>query len=117
MTILAVEGDLLFRSKIDALASHAGSTVQAVPDAVSLARALSGAPADAAAVNLELDGAQPLEMIADIRTAWPLTPIFGYCSHARVELQRHARQAGCAWAGPRSGVLEALARSLGVRTR
>ena len=115
MRILALDRDLLFRSKIDAAASQAASTVQAAPDAASLARALAGAPADVAVLDLESDAADPFGQIAAIQAAWPSTPILGYCSHAQVELQHRARQAGCAWAGPRSGFLEALTQHLSAR--
>jgi DNA-binding NarL/FixJ family response regulator len=99
--ILAVMDDLVFRSKLEAVAQQAGTTVVFG----------SAAPAPPARVLVDLNGGgDPLGTVRALRAAYPSAPIVGYCSHIQQELQRDALAAGCTSVLPRSAFVQQLGK-------
>lgn len=106
MAILAVLNDLLFQSKIQAAAQAAGQTVRLARrpeealtqlDAVSLVL-----------VDLSLEPAALLAVIAALRRQQPQLQIIGYSSHVDTALLAQAQAAGCTRALPRSVFVQQL---------
>lgn len=88
--IVALVSDLIFQSRIQAVAAHLGLTVCCVRSAPAVDRLAD----QAAALILDLN-ADPsvLELLARLRSR-PDLPMVGFLSHVQVELARRARQAG-----------------------
>ena len=108
--VLAVVDDLLFSSKIRAVAAAAGETVVFVRNADNVTAACLEHQPRLILIDLDRDALKPADTIADIRAmpASPTSPrIVGFGSHVNVERLRAARDAGAD---------EALARSAFVAT-
>ncbi len=100
--IAAFVDDLLFRSKIRAVASHTGA-------AVSFLRAADDpALAGAAMVIVDLDGANAVSTVTSLRAAWPSLRLVGFVSHVHAERIRDARAAGATDVMARSAFVHAL---------
>jgi hypothetical protein len=99
--IAAFVDDLLFRSKIRAVASHTGA-------AVSFVRTPTDpAVANAAMAIVDLDAQDAVATVVALRGAWPVLRVVGFVSHVHAERIREARAAG---------VSEVMARSTFVNT-
>ena len=94
---MAFVDDLLFRSKIQAAASHTGAAVSFVRDAADPAVTA----ADLAIVNL--DGPRAIETISALASNRPAMRIVGFVSHVNADRIREARA--------QSERLEVMARS------
>lgn len=100
--IVAFVDDLLFRSKIRAVASHTGAAVSFVRD-----------PADpsiagASLAILNLDDAGAIAAIGTLTSTWPALRIVGFVSHVNAERIREARAAGAVDVMARSAFVNAL---------
>ena len=100
MTVAFVD-DLLFRSKIQAAASHAGAAVSFVRSA--------GDPlvTDAALAIVNLDAPSAVEILSALSAARPDLRVVGFVSHVNADRIREARAARHAEGRP----LEVMARS------
>lgn len=106
--IAAFVDDLLFRSKIRAVASHTGA-------AVSFVRAADDPSlADAALAIVDLDGADAVATVAALRAAWPSLRVLGFVSHVHADRIRDARAAGATEVMARSAFVNALPDLLGA---
>ena len=94
--IVAVLTDLMFLVKIQEAAKQTGVAVTAVksrPDALKHAR---NNPA-VLILDLNLASAEPLELIADMKSDSELNkiPLLGFVSHVHADLIQAAREKGC----------------------
>jgi DNA-binding NarL/FixJ family response regulator len=106
--IAAFVDDLLFRSKIRAVASHTGA-------AVSFFRAADDpALAEAAIAIVDLDGPGAVSTVSALRAAWPSLRVLGFVSHVHAERIRDARAAGATDVMARSAFVNALPELLGA---
>lgn len=105
--IAAFVDDLLFRSKIRAVASHTGAAVSFLRDPSDAA--LAGAEL----VIVDLDAATAVEAIAALASAQPGLRIIGFVSHVHAERIREARAAGPVEVMARSAFVNALPELLG----
>ena len=104
--MLAIIDDLIFRSKLETVATQVGTPLTMATDA---ARALrTGGQWSRVFVDLNLSAGDPLAMIRDLRQAYPDMPIIGYCSHVQQGLQQQALAAGCTTVLPRSAFVQQL---------
>lgn len=100
--IAAFVDDLLFRSKIRAVASHTGA-------AVSFLRAADDPGLAAATLAIvDLDAADAIAQVSALRAAWPSLRVLGFVSHVHAERIRDARAAGATEVMARSGFVNAL---------
>ena len=94
--------DLLFRSKIRAVASHTGA-------AVSFLRAADDPLlAGAALAIVDLDAPEAVATVTALRAAWPSLRVLGFVSHVHTDRIREARAAGATDVMARSGFVNAL---------
>ena len=94
--------DLLFRSKIRAVAGHTGADVKfirAVDDP-----ALGGA----ALAIVDLDGKDAITTVSGLVAGWPSLRVLGFVSHVHAERIREARAAGASEVMARSAFVNAL---------
>jgi DNA-binding NarL/FixJ family response regulator len=100
--IAAFVDDLLFRSKIRAVASHTGAAVSFLraPDDPALA--------EAAMAIVDLDGPAAVATVSALRAAWPALRVVGFVSHVHAERIRDARAAGATEVMARSAFVNAL---------
>ena len=90
---LAILGDLLFQSKLEAAAAHAGVELHITRDPLAaLHREWEIVIIDLESTYADRDS---VTLIRALRAQLPTVPIIGYCSHIEVELQAKARVAGC----------------------
>lgn len=106
--IAAFVDDLLFRSKIRAVASHGGGPVLFVQDPHDIA--LAGAKL----AIVDLDGKDAITIVSGLRTAWPSLRIVGFVSHVHAERIREAREAGGVEVMARSAFVNVLPSLLGT---
>ncbi|MEX2270783.1 MAG: hypothetical protein WD690_04900 [Vicinamibacterales bacterium] len=105
--IAAFVDDLLFRSKIRAVASHTGAAVSFLRDAADPALA------DASMAIIDLDGSGAIATVSSLRGSWPALPLVGFVSHVNVDRIREARAAGAIDVMARSAFVTALPELLG----
>jgi hypothetical protein len=100
--IIAFVDDLLFRSKLRAVAAHTGAEV-------TFARTVE-APALAGArlAIVDLDGPSAIQTLGALMSAAPSLRIVGFVSHVNAERIRAAREAGIAEVMARSAFVSAL---------
>lgn len=100
--IAAFVDDLLFRSKIRAVASHSGAAVSFLQSA--------GDPSlsDAALAIVDLDAPDAVAKVTELRAAWPSLRVLGFVSHVHAERIRDARAAGATEVMARSAFVNAL---------
>ena len=108
--IVVFVDDLLFRSKIRAVASHTGAAVSFVRD-----------PADpsiagATLAILNLDDAGAIAAIGTLTSAWPALRVIGFVSHVNADRIREARAAGPVEVMARSAFVNALPSLLADET-
>ncbi|MDQ3069724.1 MAG: hypothetical protein M3R55_08350 [Acidobacteriota bacterium] len=99
--------DLLFRSKIRAVAARTGATLSFMKAGDH--PSLSGA----ALAIIDLDGPDAVPTIASLRAAWPALRTVGFVSHVHADRIREARAAGVGEVMARSAFVSALASLLG----
>jgi len=104
--ILAIVDDLLFRSKLEAVAAQLGTPLTIAADAGPALR--PGSQWSRVLIDLNLSRGDALAMIRDLRAAHPGIPVIGYCSHVQHDLQQHALEAGCTRVLPRSAFVQQL---------
>ena len=104
--ILAILDDLIFRAKLEAAAKQLEVPLTVVAEAGDAV--WNGATWSRVLIDLNLTRGDVLAMIRDLRSAYPTTPIVGYCSHVRQELQQQAIAAGCTIVLPRSAFVQQL---------
>lgn len=93
-TVLVAISDLMFSSKVSAVARALGLTYQRAARGEPLASEVTRTAATRVLVEL---GASPgvLSAVADVRRQHPGVEIVGFCSHTLVDLMDRARSAGC----------------------
>ncbi len=111
MPVLAVVDDLLFRSKIEAVASQAGVPVVFTSAGRPMSE-VSGAAYHAILIDLNASGGDPIATIQALRQAVPSAVLVGFCSHVETDLQARAREAGCSLVLPRSVFVQRLPQLL-----
>ncbi|MBI3319459.1 MAG: hypothetical protein HYZ89_02580 [Candidatus Omnitrophica bacterium] len=106
--VLAILDDLLFRSKLETAAAHAGVPLQVARDVPPLDAA--GDPVSWRLVIVDLDGSRrdPREVMTALRLLTPTAPVVGYYSHLDTERGLRARQAGYTMVWPRSVFVQRL---------
>ena len=100
--IAAFVDDLLFRSKIRAVASHTGAAVSFLKDATD------STLSTASLAIIDLDASNAIETITLLRSAWPSLRTIGFVSHVHTDRIRDARAAGAAEVMARSAFVNAL---------
>ncbi len=100
--IAAFVDDLLFRSKIRAVAGHTGADVRFLRAADDTA--LSGA----SLAIVDLDGKDAIAIVSGLVAAWPSLRVLGFVSHVHAERIRDARAAGASDVMARSAFVNAL---------
>jgi len=100
--IAAFVDDLLFRSKLRAVASHTGA------DVVFARTPVDPAVAEAGLAIVDLDGPEAIATVSGLRARWPALRIVGFVSHVHVERIRDARAAGASEVMARSAFVTAL---------
>jgi DNA-binding response OmpR family regulator len=107
--IIAVIDDLLFSSRIRAVAQKAGADVTFARNRDAAVAAARGAIVDLIIVDLEGRAGDAIETIRSFRAEGSRQPrIVGFGSHVNVELLKAARDAGCDQAMARSAFVAAL---------
>jgi DNA-binding NarL/FixJ family response regulator len=107
--VIAVVDDLLFSSKIRAVAQAAGGAVTFARSGAAAVEAAKDPAASLAIVDLEGRAGKSIEVIRLLReAAGPGLRIIGYGSHVNVALLESAREAGCDQAMARSAFVAAL---------
>jgi DNA-binding NarL/FixJ family response regulator len=104
--ILAIVDDLLFRSKLEAVAAQLGTPLTLAEDAGQALR--PGSAWSRVLIDLNLSRGEALAMVRALRAAHPGLPVIGYCSHVQHDLQQHALEAGCTAVLPRSAFVQQL---------
>lgn len=100
--IAAFADDLLFRSKLRAVAAHTGADLKFLRDPAD--PALS----DATLAMVDLDGKDAITVVSGLVATWPALRIVGYVSHVHADRIREARAAGATEIMARSAFVEAL---------
>ena len=121
--VLAVVDDLLFSSKIRAVAAGAGESVAFVRNPDNIAAALAEHQPRLVLIDLDRDALRPVETIAAIRATFgaansgatsstalpaPAPRIIGFGAHVNVARLQAAREAGADQALARSAFVAAL---------
>ena len=107
--VIAVVDDLLFSSKIRAVAQASGAEITFARSRDAAFAAARNPSASLAIVDLESRAGDANEVIRLVReAAGPDLRIVGYGSHVNVELLESAREAGCNQAMARSAFVAAL---------
>jgi hypothetical protein len=105
--IAAFVDDLLFRSKIRAVAAHTGA------DVTFMRAADDPALGGAAMAIVDLDGKDAVGIVSALTASWPSLRVIGFVSHVHAERIRDARAAGATEVMARSAFVNALPDLLG----
>ena len=95
MAVLAITGDLIFGSKIEATGVAENVFVSVIQGSDGLRPAPDGSPWSLVLVDLALSRTDPVELIAAVLRALPKVPVVGYCAHIEEMLGEQALTAGC----------------------
>jgi DNA-binding NarL/FixJ family response regulator len=98
--IVALVADLIFASRITAVAHQAGVAVSVARTADQARALLAGA--GGLIVDLHLEADDPLELIRELKHAGGSVPIVAFGSHVQTQLLQAARDAGAETVLPRS---------------
>lgn len=109
--IVAIVSDLIFSTKISSTARGLGVPLRVFAQPDSAVAAASTAPV--VIVDLNLMGADPIDVIRRLAALCPRPRIVGYVSHVQVDRVDAARQAGADVVMPRSAFSAQLAQLLG----
>lgn len=106
MSALAVVSDLIFESRITAVAA-------ALDVPVRIARSADAAlpwlgQCNGVLLDLNLAEGDPLALLKQIKGEYPGLPVIGFLSHVQVDLRREAQAAGADTILPRSKFVEQL---------
>jgi CheY-like chemotaxis protein len=113
--VLAVVDDLLFSSKIRAVAAGASEAVTFVRTPGGVKAACAEHKPRLVLIDLDRDALNPIETIAAIRgMPAPVPRIVAFGAHVNVDRLRAAREAGADQAMARSAFVTALPRLLGA---
>ncbi len=112
MPIVALVSDLIFESRLGAVAAAVGADVRVVRRAED-ARGLLD-QADALLVDANLEGGGGLELIRSARTSRPELRIVAFVSHVQADVARAARDAGADPVLARSAFVARLPEILGA---
>ena len=113
--VLAVVDDLLFSSKIRAVAAGAGEAVTFVRNPGGVNAACAEHQPRLVLIDLDRDALNPIETIAMIRAMpAPVPRIVAFGAHVNVDRLRAAREAGADQAMARSAFVVALPALLGA---
>lgn len=92
--VIALLDDLFFTVKIADAAKRAGLAASFVKTPESLFDAIQREPS-VVVLDLNYAGADPVNVAARVKSAFPGTPVIGFVSHVQTELRRQAQEAGC----------------------
>ena len=108
--VLAVVDDLLFSSKIRAVASSTGRPVAFVRDRAAIVASIRERQPSLVIFDLDRASLDPIGAIAEIRSQTDLAGVrlVGFASHVHADLFAAARAAGIDLALARSGFVTAL---------
>lgn len=117
--IVSLTADLLFSSNIEATLARSGHSVTTAEDLTGLETALE--EGDAALVILDLHAGFDATNVVEIAAGHILgadavrepVPVLAFGRHTDAALLRHAREAGCAEAVPRSTFVEEMTSLVG----
>lgn len=113
--VLAVVDDLLFSSKIRAVAAGASEAVTFVRNPAGVKAACAEHQPRLVLIDLDRDTLNPIETISAIlRMPAPVPRIVAFGAHVNVDRLRAAREAGADQAMARSAFVAALPGLLGV---
>ena len=91
VSIAAYVTDLIFASKITAVATHVGANVRVVRSREALREAAEGATGVLIDLNTEA-GDAGAELVRELKQRRPETPIVCFAAHVQTELIRAARE-------------------------
>ena len=109
--VVAVVGDLIFRSRIRQTAEALGVPLTVAADEAALRKALDGDPVGLVVVDLAVGSIDPAAAIALAR-AHGAERTIAFVSHVDEESKRRAAEAGCEEILPRSAFTRDLPRIL-----
>lgn len=111
--VLAVVSDLFFSVKITDAAKRAGMAVELVKDPREVMAKAKAKPS-VIIFDLNFDDAQPLELIARLKSSaeYKGVSLIGYLSHVQGELKQAAQEAGCDMVMARSAFSQNLPQIL-----
>lgn len=113
--VLAVVDDLLFSSKIRAVAAHAGEAVMFVRNPAGVKTACAEHQPRLVLIDLDRDTLNPIETISNLRSMpAPVPRIVAFGAHVNVDRLRAAREAGADQVMARSAFVAALPALLGA---
>ena len=94
--VLVVISDLIFRSKIDEAARHAGVPLRVAKNPEQLDRHLGNATPAVVLMDLEMEGLDRPGMLSRLRAnpAAATVPVIGFAGHTNVEVIHAARADG-----------------------
>ena len=113
--VLAVVDDLLFQSKIRAMAQASGREIVFARRRDAAVAAMVERHPDLVIVDLDREALDPIGFIREVKQSPELavTPIVGFGSHVQAARLQSARDAGCDRVMARSGFVAALPGLLG----
>ena len=115
--VIAFVDDLLFKSKIRAVAQTVGATIAFARGSDDVAGALTNGSPELILIDLEGRSGDAIETIRAIRAAAGAGPrIIGFGSHVNVDRLQAAKQAGCDQALARSAFVQVLPTLLSPST-
>ena len=109
-TILLISSDLLFRSRIDDAARHAGLDLRVAKSVEQLERHLGAGSPALVIVDLEIETMDPVAAIRRLREGdeGPARRIVAYAGHTNIEAIKNGRAAGAGVVLARSGFVAQL---------
>jgi CheY-like chemotaxis protein len=109
VTGLVLSDDLIFVSRIGAIAKAAGLAVRQARTSAELIALAAKDPPAGVILDLQNPGIDLPALLAELNAACPTMPrITAYGSHVEAELLRAAREAGCDLVLPRSKFVKEL---------
>jgi CheY-like chemotaxis protein len=109
--VIAVVGDLFFRSKVQQIASSLGAEVALAPGEEALRDALGHAGPALLVLDLGIRSLDPLDVIARARSRGEIRTL-AFVSHVEEDARRRALEAGCDLVVPKSALDRELSRLL-----
>ena len=109
-TILLISSDLLFRSRIDDAARHAGLDLRVAKSVEQLERHLGAGSPALVIVDLEIETMDPVAAIRRLREGdeGPARRIVAYAGHTNIAAIKNGRAAGAGVVLARSGFVAQL---------